>query len=329
MSWRERIGVGGYSEVWRAHDAVLDRPVAIKLLTTRHSQDAETLVRFRNEAQLAGRLSHPNVARIYDFCDSQAADPAYLVMELVEGPSLAQVLQSGPIDAAKCMEILAQAAAGLAAAHEAGLVHRDIKPANLMLAPGGTLKITDFGLSHTLASAPITGTGLLIGTPAYLAPERAGGARATPAGDLYALGVVGYECLAGTTPVHRDTARGGYGAAGSHLSAAAGVRPAAGRRFIAQLTAKDPAARPPGAGVAARQAAELRDHPEGWQQGSDTRGLARTLAEGPPILLGSAPGGAPNHPTLVTAHAAPRPRGCRPPSPAADRAWPLAGHRGG
>jgi eukaryotic-like serine/threonine-protein kinase len=298
-----QIGSGGYSEVWRAHDTVLDRPVAIKLLHPSRTRSEDALIRFRNEAQLAGRLSHINVARVYDFCDSGQGVPPYLVMELIDGPSLSQVIDHGPLPPARTMDILAQAASGLQAAHSAGLVHRDIKPANLMLGPGGVVKVTDFGLSHTLGSAPITGTGLLIGTPAYFAPERAGGARATPVGDLYSLGVVGYECLAGDVPF-----------TGTPLEVAAAHReltfpplpahiPPAVAQFIAQLTAKDPAARPASAEATARMAADLRDQeaglpptgeglqpsaPGGWA--ADASGFGADFPRGP---------GA-GHPTLVT-----------------------------
>jgi eukaryotic-like serine/threonine-protein kinase len=298
-----RIGSGGYSEVWRAHDTVLDRPVAIKLLHAARARSEEAVVRFRNEAQLAGRLSHVNVARVYDFCDSYQGVPPYLVMELIDGPSLSQVIDHGPLHPARTMDVLAQAASGLQAAHAAGLVHRDIKPTNLMLAPGGVLKITDFGLSHTLGSAPITGTGLLIGTPAYFAPERAGGARATPAGDLYSLGVVGYECLTGDVPF-----------TGTPLEVAAAHRertfpplpatvPPAIAQFIAQLTAKDPAARPASAEAAAWQAAHLRDQQSGLPPADQN---LRPSAPGgwSPAAAGfgaDVPRGAgANHPTTVT-----------------------------
>ncbi len=297
------IGSGGYSEVWRAHDTVLDRPVAIKLLHPSRARSEEALVRFRNEAQLAGRLSHVNVARVYDICDSDQGVPPYLVMELIDGPSLSQVIDHGPLPPARAMDIIAQAASGLQAAHSAGLVHRDIKPANLMLGPGGVVKITDFGLSHTLGSAPITSTGLLIGTPAYFAPERAGGARATPASDLYSLGVVGYECLAGDVPF-----------TGTALEVAAAHReltfpplpayvPPAIAQFIAQLTAKDPAARPASAEAAAGLAAHLRDQqmglpPTGEElQPSAPGGWAAPASGfGPDFPRGA---GA-NHPTVIT-----------------------------
>ncbi len=303
-----RIGSGGYSEVWRAHDTVLDRPVAIKLLHPSRARSDETLLRFRNEAQLAGRLSDVNVARVYDFCDSEQGIPPYLVMELIDGPSLSQVIDHGPLSPGRAMDILAQAASGLQAAHSAGLVHRDVKPANLMLAPGGVVKITDFGLSHTLGSAPITSTGLVIGTPSYIAPERAGGARATPAGDLYSLGVVGYECLAGDVPFTGSALE----VASAHRERAFPPLPASVPppivHFIAQLTAKDPAARPASAGDAARLAVQLRDQQTGLPATDQDR---QPSVPGPWLAAVPGPGanarpGA-NHPTLATRLPAGRP----------------------
>ena len=196
----EQIGNGGYGEVWRATDTVLSRPVAVKLLHPRYTQRSEALARFRAEARHAGGLSHENIAQVFDYGEPADGQPPYLVMELVDGPSLETVLAGGPLDDSRTMDIVAQAAAGLQAAHAAGMIHRDIKPANLLLAPGGTVKITDFGIAHTIGSAPVTASGELIGTPGYLAPERAMGERATPASDLYSLGMVAYECLAGTPP---------------------------------------------------------------------------------------------------------------------------------
>ena len=196
---QDRVGAGGFSEVWRAHDRVLERPVAIKLLDDRNARDPEALARFRSEAHNAGCLSHGNIAQVYDFGEPEPPDPAYLVMELVDGPALAEVLASGPIDPARCMDIIAQAASGLHEAHMRGLVHRDVKPANLLLSPDA-VKVADFGISHALDSASLTMTGVVMGSPGYVAPERASGASATPASDLYALGVVAYECLVGAPP---------------------------------------------------------------------------------------------------------------------------------
>ena len=194
------ISAGAVGQVWRATDLALGRPVAVKLLRAEYAQHPEILTRFRAEARHAGSLSHPGIARVYDYGDGDWHGPPYLVMELVDGPSLSRVLARGPLDPARAMDVVAQTAAGLAAAHAAGLVHRDIKSANLLLGPDGQVKITDFGIAHAVGSAPLTQTGSLVGTPAYLAPERVAGAPATPASDLYSLGVVAYECLAGVVP---------------------------------------------------------------------------------------------------------------------------------
>jgi eukaryotic-like serine/threonine-protein kinase len=256
---QHKIGSGGYSQVWHAQDAVLDRPVAMKLLHPEYAESTEALQRFRTEAQLAGRLSDANVARVYDFCDTGWPGPPFLVMELIDGPTLADVLRGGPLDPARTMDILAQAASGLNAAHSAGLVHRDIKPSNIMIAPGDVVKIMDFGLSHSLASAPITRTGMVAGTPSFMAPERSSGARATPASDLYSLGVVGYECLAGSPPF-----------SGTPLEVALAHRfgvfpplpdstPAPVAALIARLTAREPGDRPDDAGLVARHASYLCD----------------------------------------------------------------------
>ena len=195
-----QIAVGGVGEVWRAIDTVLARPVAVKLLRAEYASQPETLARFRAEARHAGSMSHPAIARVYDYGDAVPPYPPFLVMELVDGPSLAALLAAGPLVPGHAMDVVAQVASGLRVAHAAGLVHRDIKPANLLIGPGGQVKITDFGIAHVAGSAPVTRTGAVIGTPNYLAPERVAGAPATPASDLYSLGVVAHECLTGTPP---------------------------------------------------------------------------------------------------------------------------------
>src|SRR5579862_4314614 len=130
----KRIGAGGYCEVWQATDTVLTRPVAVKLLHPGYAAQGDALARFKAEARHAGALSHENIARVYDYGEP-AGGPSYLVMELVEGRSLARVLADGPLDAARTLDLVAQVAAGLQAAHAAGLVHRDIKPANILFTP--------------------------------------------------------------------------------------------------------------------------------------------------------------------------------------------------
>jgi serine/threonine-protein kinase len=253
------VAYGGVGEVWRATDLVLGRPVAVKLLRTEYAQHPEVLTRFRAEARHAGSVSHPGIAQVYDYGEDGAAASPYLVLELVDGPSLARVLAAGPLAPAHAMDVIAQAAAGLQAAHAAGLVHRDIKPGNLLVGPSGQVKITDFGIAHAAWSAPITQTGALVGTPAYLAPERAMGGPATPASDLYSLGVVGYQCLTGAVPFEGIP----YEVTAAHrhrtLPPLPPAVPAGVAELILDLTARDPADRPASAGEVAMRAGRLRD----------------------------------------------------------------------
>ncbi len=254
---QERIAAGGVGEVWRAADTVLGRTVAVKLLRPEYADHAETLERFRAEARLAARLAHPGIVRVYDFGQDGAAGVPFLVMELVDGPSLAGVLAGGPLQPSWVLDMIGQVAAGLAAAHATGLVHRDIKPANLLLAPDGTVKITDFGIAHAAGSAPLTRTGTLPGTPGYLAPERAAGAAAAAASDLYSLGVVAWECLTGAPPFTGTPLEIALAHAQRDLPPLPAGIPAGIAGLVAELTGKDPSARPTGAAVAAR-ASRLR-----------------------------------------------------------------------
>jgi serine/threonine-protein kinase len=252
-----RIAAGAMGEVWRGLDAMLDRPVAVKLLRAEHARHAEIRSWFRAEARVAGSLSHPGIVRVYDYGEEGPGYPAYLVMELVIGRSLARVLGFGPMGPVRAMDVVAQTAAGLHAAHTAGLVHGDIKPANLLLGPGGQVKVTDFGIARAAAPARAGGTGTLIGTRAYLAPERVDGGPATPASDLYALGIVAWECLAGAPPLTRIGA-GAAVARRDRPPLPPGV-PAQVAALVAGLMARNPAARPATASEAARRAGQLRD----------------------------------------------------------------------
>jgi serine/threonine-protein kinase len=274
----EPIGAGGYCEVWRATDTVLTRQVAVKLLHAGYASQGEALARFKAEARHAGALSHENIARVYDYGEP-ADGQSYLVMELVDGPSLADVLARGPLGARPTMDTVAQVAAGLQAAHTAGLIHRDIKPANILFTSGGSVRITDFGIAHAVGSTPVTSTGMVMGTPGYIAPERVSGAQAGPASDLYALGVVAYECLAGSQPF-----------AGGALDVAIAHRdrplpplpvsvPAEVAAFVMTLTAKDPAWRPASAGAAADQAGRLRD--DLLSQGHNAQAVLSVVPAGP------------------------------------------------
>ena len=255
----EPIAAGGVGQVWRASDLLLDREVAVKLLRPEYADHPDTLERFRAEAKHAGSLTHPCVARVYDYGNAGPAIPPYLVMEYVNGPSLADMLAVDPVHPVLALDVAAQAAAGLDAAHRIGLVHRDVKPGNILIGADGLVKITDFGIAHAAGSAPVTGPGLVMGTTQYMAPERIAGGQATPASDLYALGILIYECLTGLPPYDGGTAEVMAG----HLylpmpPLPAGVPPELGE-LITRLTAKDPAARLSDAAEVAAIATRLRD----------------------------------------------------------------------
>ena len=255
----EPIAAGGVGQVWRASDLLLDREVAVKLLRPEYADHPDTLERFRAEAKHAGSLTHPCVARVYDYGNAGPASPPYLVMEYVNGPSLADMLAVDPVHPVLALDVAAQAAAGLDAAHSIGLVHRDVKPGNILIGADGLVKITDFGIAHAAGSAPITGPGLVMGTTQYMAPERIAGGQATPASDLYALGILIYECLTGLPPYDGGTAEVMAG----HLylpmpPLPAGVPPELGE-LVTRLTAKDPAVRLSDAAEVAAIATRLRD----------------------------------------------------------------------
>jgi serine/threonine-protein kinase len=199
----DRIAAGGMGEVWRGEDNLLNRAVAVKLLPTGRAGDEAFLARFRAEARYAASLSHPGIARVYDYGESAEFGGAYLVMELVNGEPLSAILaRAGRLSPDATLDIVSQAARALDAAHQAGIVHRDIKPGNLLVAAGGTTKITDFGIATAAAAAAahLTETGMVMGTAMYVSPEQATGAQVTDASDIYSLGVVAYECLAGHPP---------------------------------------------------------------------------------------------------------------------------------
>jgi serine/threonine-protein kinase len=203
-----RIAIGGMGEVWEAADTRLDRQVAVKVLRPELSGDAEFRQRFHTEARMTASLNHPGIAAVHDYGEA-ASDPmvAYLVMELVPGDPLDTILIRHPrLSASRTLDILGQAGDALQAAHERGLVHRDIKPANILITPDGKVKLTDFGIARAVDAVPMTRTGMVMGTAHYIAPEQAAGDDAGPAADVYSLGVVGYECLAGGRPFSADNA---------------------------------------------------------------------------------------------------------------------------
>jgi len=291
----EPIAAGGVGQVWRAADLLLDREVAVKLLRPEYADHPDTLERFRAEAKHAGSLTHPCVARVYDYGNAGPAVPPYLVMEYVDGPSLADMLAVDPVHPVVALDVAAQAAAGLDAAHRIGLVHRDIKPGNILVGADGLVKITDFGIAHAAGSAPVTGPGLVMGTTQYMAPERIAGGQATPASDLYALGILIYECLTGLPPYDGGTAEVMAG----HLYLPMPPLPAGAPpeldELITRLTAKDPAARMSDAAEVAAIATRLRDalaagarpQPPADRLGRTGRRRATTLAAGVTVLAGA------------------------------------------
>jgi hypothetical protein len=244
------IAAGGMGQVWRGVDVALHRPVAVKVLRSEYTGDPTFLARFRAEAQHAASLSHPNIAAVFDYGEEIAQDGtgetlAYLVMELVEGEPLSALLaREGALPTETTLSLLSQTAFALAEAHHAGMVHRDVKPGNILVRPDGSLKITDFGIAWSARSVALTRTGQVIGTPQYLSPEQAEGRAATPASDVYALGLIGYECLSGHPAFEGDNAVTiALKQVREQPPALPGDVPAGVRGLISQTLAKDPAAR--------------------------------------------------------------------------------------
>jgi serine/threonine protein kinase len=247
----QQLGRGGMAQVWRGFDERMQRPVAIKVFDD-DLDDPASVARQRAEIRALSDLSHPNLVAFLDARHvgegvENGGEPAYLVMELVEGPTLAQRLTLGPLSVGQVGEIARGVAAALAAAHSRGMVHRDVKPANILLARGaaGRLvpKLSDFGIAHRLGSGRITRTSMVVGTAAYLSPEQARGGTIGPPTDVYALGLVVLEALTG---------RRAYDGAPLEAAAARLLRapaipeslPAPWPSLLAAMTQLDPTARP-------------------------------------------------------------------------------------
>ncbi|MEV4461221.1 serine/threonine-protein kinase, partial [Microbispora sp. NPDC049633] len=238
------IAAGGMGEVWRADDELLGREVAIKLLGRHVADDATFRDRFRSEARITAALTDPGIAQVFDYGETDGL--AYLVMELVRGEPLSAILaRNGALGPEVTLDVVQQAARGLYAAHRAGVIHRDVKPGNLLVTEDGQVKITDFGIARALEAAPLTATGLILGTAQYVSPEQASGTALTPASDVYSLGVVAYECLTGRPPFTAETP---VALALRHLNDTPpplpGTVPAPVAALVMAMLAKDPAARP-------------------------------------------------------------------------------------
>jgi eukaryotic-like serine/threonine-protein kinase len=295
-------------EVWRATDEVLGRTVAVKVVLPALLDDPGFLRRFLAEARAMASINHPGVVAVHDYGSDAAG--AFLVMEYVDGEPLSTVLaRAGRLTPAGTMRMVAQAGDALQAAHERGIVHRDVKPANLLVRRDGTLILTDFGIASSAGAALTTGltsTGAILGTPSYLAPEQVLGEPATPLSDVYALGVVAYECLSGRRPFQADNA---YAVAMKRLREPpppfGPEVPPAMAAVVDGALATDPAARWPSA---AAFAAVARDAMEG-RTPTTRAGLGRTATTGVVVpaptpateVVGGAPARRPRRRGLVAA----------------------------
>ncbi len=204
------IATGGMGQVWEATDSRLGRRVAVKVLKQEFSSDPEFLERFRAEARTVAMLNHPGIAAVHDYGETDMdgeGRTAYLVMELINGEPLNSVIKrTGRLSLRHSLDMLEQTGRALQVAHAAGLVHRDVKPGNILITPTGPVKLTDFGIAKAVDAAPVTQTGMVMGTAQYIAPEQALGQDATAASDVYSLGVVGYEAVSGKRPFVGDGA---------------------------------------------------------------------------------------------------------------------------
>ena len=272
------LGSGGMARVWTAQDTRLDRQVAIKVLDLDEA-DASAGARFRQEAQVTAGLAHPNIVNVYDTGVDQ--NTAFLVMELLRGPTLhARLASDGPLPIEEVLQVGAQVAAALSAAHDAGVIHRDLKPSNVAYASEGHVKVLDFGIARLIESTTdrtrLTQTNTVIGTAAYLSPEQASGASADSRSDLYALGCLLFALAGGEPPFGGESA---LAVCAQHVNAAPpsllqrrADAPAGLVALVADLLHKDPARRPPNATVVRERLDELQAGPS-WSAAAPTRPL--------------------------------------------------------
>lgn len=315
------IATGGMGQVWEALDTRLNRRVAVKVLKAEFSSDPEFIARFRAEAQTTAKLINPGIANVFDYGetpDYNGGEPlAYLVMELVDGEPLNSVIaRLGRLSLTNTLDMLEQTGRALQAAHSQGLVHRDVKPGNILITPTGQVKITDFGIAKAVDSAPVTKTGMVMGTAQYISPEQATGDEATAASDVYSLGVVGYEALTGRRPFLGD---GAITVAMKHIREAPPPLPTnlpANVRELIEITmAKDPRHRYANGGefadaVAAVRAGRRPPRPGAAGAAAGTAVLGNTVASRPPTA-----------PASASRPVTPRPTGRTPVTPPPDDSW--------
>jgi len=320
-----RIALGGMGSVWEAEDQLLDRRVAVKVLSEGLAEDEQAAERFRREARAAAGLSHPNVAAVLDYGEEDGTQ--FMVMELLHGETLAERLRNGPLAPDEAARIAAAVAEALDEAHRAGIVHRDVKPGNVMLTARGEVKVMDFGIAAAGYQSRLTDSGVTMGTATYLSPEQAAGGTATPASDVYALGVVLYEMLSGAPPFRGDNP---VAVAAAHVQqqppplaeAAPGVPPML-VALCERAMSKDPEARPAPAAALARSLVEVMGGMAGTVIAPAPPDADRTRALTPPpgtAVLPAAP---------ATAVLAPAPPASGPPAgpsrPRRDRAGLVVG----
>jgi len=298
----ERIAGGGMGDVWRATDEVLGRTVAVKVLLPALLEEPGFAERFRGEARTMATINHPGVVDVYDYGSENGT--AFLVMEYIEGDALSRTLaRVGRLTPARTMALIAQAADALHAAHEKGIVHRDVKPGNLLVRPNGTLVLTDFGIARSAIVGQLTQAGSVLGTASYISPEQAAGQGASPLSDVYALGVVAYQCLSGRRPFEGDNP---LEIAMRHVRdnpppLPPDIPPPA-RQIVETAMAKDPAARYPSAaafGQIARHAhAQLNAGATGTRPAVPLGGPGSPVGPpGSPVALHGPVSGPPGAPT--------------------------------
>ena len=316
----ERIAGGGMGDVWRGTDEVLGRTVAVKILLPALLDEPGFAERFRGEARTMATINHPGVVDVYDYGSDQHL--AFLVMEYVEGDALSRTLSRvGRLTPARTMALVAQAADALQAAHANGIVHRDVKPGNLLVRPNGTLVLTDFGIARSALVGQLTVAGSVLGTASYISPEQASGEVATAASDVYALGVVAYQCLSGHRPFDGSTP---IEIAMKHVRETPRPLPAdippPVRAIVDRALAKNPGERWPSASAmaaVARQAASALATTQQHQPAGQAARAAGPVSPAARPPTGAAPAAGPGSPVTGSA---------RPPYPPVPR--PVSGARG-